>query len=57
MCGCAARSMSLPEKGRHLAEIAGRLSEPYPDEHELLARFTDLEAAVFYGPRFLNSND
>jgi Ferritin-like len=34
--------------------VVGRLDELYPDEHPALAAYTDLDAPVFYGPRFRN---
>jgi hypothetical protein len=38
------------------AVAVDRLSELYPDEHQEMARLTDLSRPVFYGPRFLNQN-
>ena len=35
--------------------LIARLPEFYPDEHEMLARYTRLDEPVFYGPRFRNS--
>lgn len=33
-----------------------KLPELYPDEHEQIAALSDLDAPVFYGPRFANRN-
>jgi Ferritin-like len=33
-----------------------KLPALYPDEHEQMAALTDLDAPVFYGPRFANGN-
>lgn len=35
-------------------DLVARLPELYPTEYPLLARYTDLSAPVFYGPRFAN---
>ncbi|MEU8621746.1 ferritin-like protein [Streptomyces sp. NPDC048623] len=36
--------------------VVGRLRELYPAEFRALERHTDLDAPVFYGPRFLNNS-
>jgi hypothetical protein len=38
------------------AELVAKLPTLYPDEIDTLRRYTDLSAAVFYGPRFINTN-
>lgn len=35
-------------------EAVERLAQLYPAEYELMARYTNLDAPVFYGPRFTN---
>lgn len=37
-------------------DIIQQLSTLYPDEYDFLAQYTDFSQAVFYGPRFLNTN-
>lgn len=37
-------------------EIITQLSSLYLDEYEFLAEYTDLSQPVFYGPRFINTN-
>jgi hypothetical protein len=37
-------------------EVVGGLAELYPEEHERMARYTDLDRPVFYGPRFHNTS-
>ncbi|TDC72169.1 ferritin-like family protein [Streptomyces hainanensis] len=36
--------------------VVGRLAELYPGQFAALARYTDLDRPVFYGPRFVNHN-
>jgi hypothetical protein len=36
------------------ADIVEQLPQLYPDDHKVLAEFTDLTRPVFYGPRFRN---
>jgi hypothetical protein len=38
------------------ADIVKKLPELYPKEYPTLAEYTDLDQAVFYGPRFYNLN-
>ncbi|WP_208996113.1 ferritin-like domain-containing protein [Pseudovibrio ascidiaceicola] len=38
------------------ANLIARLPELYGDEAKIMARYTDLSAPVFYGPRFINRN-
>ncbi len=38
------------------ADIIGDLHNIYPDEYDMLSAYTDLNAPVFYGPRFFNLN-
>jgi hypothetical protein len=38
------------------ADLVARLPELYPAEIEYLRRYTHLDAPVFYGPRFVNTN-
>jgi hypothetical protein len=38
------------------ADVVAQLPNLYPDEIEYLGDYTDLQAPVFYGPRFLNVN-
>jgi hypothetical protein len=38
------------------ADIVGRLPDLYPDEINYLDEYTNLQKAVYYGPRFLNGN-
>jgi hypothetical protein len=35
-------------------EVVRRLEQLYPDEYELIAKYTNLDAPVYYGPRFVN---
>jgi hypothetical protein len=35
-------------------EVVRRLEQLYPDEYELMAKYTNLDAPVYYGPRFVN---
>jgi hypothetical protein len=46
----------MPDVVRHQVppRLIDRLPELYPDEHQFLARYTDLSKPVFYGPRFRN---
>ncbi len=37
-------------------DLIARLPELYGDEALIMARYTDLSAPVFYGPRFINKN-
>ena len=36
--------------------IINKLQELYPEEYDLLFKYTNLEEPVFYGPRFINNN-
>jgi hypothetical protein len=38
------------------ADLVAKLPALYPDEIDTLRRYTDLSVAVFYGPRFVNTN-
>jgi hypothetical protein len=38
------------------ADVVGKLEAMYPDEYADMAKYTDLSAPVFYGPRFHNVN-
>ncbi len=37
-------------------DVVAKLPQLYPEEHEQIAALTDLDAPVFYGPRFSNRN-
>jgi hypothetical protein len=37
-------------------DVIAKLPQLYPEEHEQIAALTDLDAPVFYGPRFSNRN-